>query len=137
MAFVGGDITEIKYNHSVLGDGTIFCKSAEAGTMDIGGYRTADDAANVTGGGQMIQQISRVLASFEAPPISWDMTGADELQKLADMAASPILANWTISIISGAVYGGLGKPVGDLTADTMTAQVTLKLAFEGTLKQIT
>ena len=92
MAFIGGDITEIKYNHSVLGDGTIFCKSAEAGTIDLGGYRTADDAANVTGGGQMIQTISRVLASFECPPISWDMTDADELQKLSDMAGSPILA---------------------------------------------
>jgi len=136
MGYVGGDIIEITYNHSVLGSGTLFCKSNEDGTINMGGFASNDDANAVTGDGRLIDQINRVRASFEAPPIAWDMTDADELSKLTAMTASPILADWTISSISGAVWGGRGKPVGDLTGSTNTSQVTLKIAFEDKLKRI-
>lgn len=133
---VGGDIIEITYNHSVLGSGTILCKSAEDGTMDLGGFRAADDDNMITGSGKLIDQINRVRASFESPPIAWDMTDKNELLKLSQMSESPILADWTITSISGAVFGGKGKPVGDLKGNTNTAQIPLKLAFEGRLEKI-
>ena len=133
MSYKGGDITEITYQHPTLGSGTIFCKAAEDGTVDPGGLRSSDDANMVTSDGQMIDQINRVRWSFEAPPIAWDMTDADELDKLAKMSGSPVLADWTITSISGAIWGGKGKPVGDITANTNTSQITLKLSGSGIL----
>jgi hypothetical protein len=133
---VGGDIIEITYNHPVLGSGTIFCKSAEDGTIDFGGFRSADDDNMITGSGKLIDQINRVRASFESPPIAWDMTDKNELLQLSKMSESPVLADWTITSISGAVFGGKGKPVGDIKGNTNTAQIPLKLAFEGRLEKI-
>ena len=136
MAYTGGDILETTYNHPVLGSGTLFHKAAEDGTFDPGGYRSNDDANMVTGDGQMIDQINRVRPSFELPPVAWDMTDVNEVQKLADLAASPVLADWTFTSISGAIWGGKGKPVGDLKGATNTGQIPLKLAGGGVLKQI-
>ena len=136
MPYVGGDITEITYNHPVFGSGTIYCKANESGTLERGGYRSNDDDNSVTGDGQFIDQINRRRGKFEAPPIAWDMTDKDEQEKLSNLAESPILADWTINHISGAIYGGKGKPVGDLPGDTNTAQVTLVIAFEGKVKKI-
>ena len=134
--YVGGDIVELRYTHPVLGSGTLFCKAAEDGTLDYGGYRTSDDANMVTGDGQMIVQLNRSLGSFETPPIAWDMTDKDELEKLNALSASPQNADWTITSVSGAIWGGKGRPVGDLPGNTNTAQITLKLAFEGKIKRI-
>lgn len=136
MAFQGGDIIEITYNHEDFGSGAIYCKANEDGTVDPGGYRSNDDANMITGDGQFIDQINRVRASFEAPPIAWDMTDVDELDKLRKMAASPKLGDWTINHISGKIWGGKGKPVGDVQGTTNAANVTLKLAFEKELKPI-
>lgn len=134
--YTGGNILEITYNHPVEGSGTIFCKAAEDGQVDPGGYRSADDANMVTGDGQMIDQINRVRWSFECPPIAWDMTSADEVSKLAKMSASPVLADWTITHISGAIWGGKGKPVGDIKGATNASTIPLKLSGSGELKKI-
>ena len=136
MAYVGGDIIEITYNHPVIGSGSLKCKAGEDGTLDRGGFRSADEAAMVTGDGQMIDQINRVRGSFECPPIAWDMTGTDEPDKIGQMAESPVLADWTITSISGAIFAGKGKPVGDLAANTNTAQMPLKIAFAGKVRKI-
>lgn len=136
MAYTGGDIVEITYNHSVLGTGTFFCKAGEDATVDTGGYRSNDDANMVTSDGQMIDQINRVRWSIECPPIAWDMTGVDEASKIAKLAASPIQADWTIACISGAIWGGKGKPVGDVQGVTNGSTVKMKLAGGGELKNI-
>ena len=133
--YVGGDILEITYSHSNLGSGTLYCKSGEDGTIDFGGFTANDDENMVTGSGKLIDQMNRRRPSFEAP-ISWDMTDKNELQKIKELSASSILASWTISSISGAVWGGKGKPVGSITGNTNSAQITLKLAFEGSLAKI-
>lgn len=136
MAYTGGDILETTYNHPVLGSGTLFHKAAEDGTFDPGGYRSNDDANMVTGDGQMIDQINRVRPSFELPPVAWDMTDVNEVQKLADLAASPVLADWTFTSISGAIWSGKGKPVGDIQGATNGATIGLKIAGSGTFKRI-
>lgn len=136
MGYVGGDITEITYNHPTIGSGTLFCKANEDGTLDRGGFRSNDDANSITGSGQMIDQINRVRGSFETPPIAWDMVDRDELDKLSAMSESPVLADWTIASISGAIWGGRGKPVGDIQGATNTSQIGLKIAFEGKVKNI-
>jgi len=134
--YVGGDITEITYNHPVVGSGTIYCKANEDGTIEPGGYRSNDDDNSVTGDGKMIDQMNFRRASFEAPPIAWDMTDVDEQSKLVLLAESPILSDWTINHINGKIWGGKGKPVGDIPGATNTALVTLKLAFENKLKSL-
>jgi hypothetical protein len=134
--FTGGDILKIEYSHETIGSGSFQCKAGEDGTLDLGGFRDADDANMVTGGGFFISQMNRVRGSFESPPIAWDMVGQDEIDKLVQMAESPVLADWTISHISGVAYVGRGKPVGDIQGNTNTAQIGLKLAFEAKLEKI-
>ena len=96
----GGDVIEMTYNHAILGSGSIFLKSNEDGTSDDGGFRSNDDANSITGDGQMIDQINRVRASFEAPPIAWDIIGKNEIDILSKMAASPVFGiSPTLAII--------------------------------------
>jgi hypothetical protein len=134
MSTVGGDFSRLSYVHPVIGTGVLFCKSNEDGTLEIGGFRSNDDDNSSTGDGQFIDQINWRRASFEAPPIAWDMTDRKEMEKLAAMAASPVLADWTMSHVSGQVFSGKGKPIGDIPGATNSAQITLKLAFEGQIK---
>lgn len=133
--FSGGDILEISYKHPTVGAGTWFPKSSEDGTVDPGGYRAADDANMITGSGDMIDQINRVRWSFEGV-VSWDMATVNELEQARLLAASPVLADWTITHINGTVWGGKGKPVGDINGNTNTAQMPIKLAGGGLLTKI-
>jgi hypothetical protein len=66
MAFVGGDLIEITYNHPTLGSGTLFPKSSEDTTINLGGFRGADDANMVTGAGENIRQLNNSRWSVEA-----------------------------------------------------------------------
>lgn len=133
---VGGDIIEVTYNHPILGSGTLFPKAAEDSTFDPGGFRSADDASMIDGGGNIIDQINQVRWSVEVP-ISWDANNANELQKLADMSASPVQGEWTFTHINGTVFGGTGKPVGDIQGNGNAATITLKVSGGGKLKKIT
>lgn len=135
MSFIGGDLLEISYKHPTLGTGTWFPKGSEDGTNDPGGYRSNDDANMVTGDGQMIDQINRVRWSFEGN-VAWDMGVSDELDQARKLAGHPVLADWTITHINGTVWGGKGKPVGDIQGSTNTAQMKVKLSGGGQLTKI-
>lgn len=132
---VGGDIIEITFNHPTIGSGVIFPKSAEDSTFDPGGFRSNDDANMIDGGGNMIDQLNRVRWSLEST-VAWDMNTREDLEKIAQLAASPVLADWTFSHINGTVYGGKGKPVGDVQGNGNAATFTLKVAGGGTLKKV-
>jgi len=133
--FTGGDILEISYKHPTLGAGTWFPKSSEDGTNDPGGYRSNDDANMITGDGQIINQINRVRWSFEGV-VAWDMATANELDQARKLAGSPVDADFTITHITGVVWGGKGRPVGDINGNTNTAQMSIKLAGGGLLTKI-
>jgi hypothetical protein len=132
---VGGDIIEITFNHPTLGNGTIFPKSNEDGTFDLGGFRSNDDDNMIDGGGNMIDQINRSRWSLETV-VSWDMNLRTDLEKVVAIAGSPVQADWTFSHINGTVYGGKGKPVGDLKGNSNSATFSLKIAGGGILKKI-
>ena len=132
---VGGDIIEITFNHDTVGSGTIYPKSTEDSTFNLGGFRSEDDMAKIAGDGSMIDTINRVRWSFEVPA-TWDQNSANELDKLIELAESPIEADWTISSINGTVWGGKGKPVGELPGNGNAATITLKLSGGGRLKKI-
>lgn len=135
MSFIAGDILEISYKHPTLGSGTWFPKSSEDGTNDPGGYRSNDDANMITGDGQMIDQINRIRWSFEGV-VAWDMETVNELNQARQLAASPVLADWTITHINGVVWGGKGKPVGDINGNTNTGQMGIKISGSGQLTKI-
>ena len=131
----GGDIIEITFNHDTVGSGTIYPKSTEDSTFNLGGFRSEDDMAKIAGDGSMIDTINRVRWSFEVPA-TWDQNSANELDKLIELAESPVEADWTISSINGTVWGGKGKPVGELPGNGNAATITLKLSGGGRLKKI-
>ena len=54
MATLGGDISEVTYNHSVIGSGVFYPKAGEGNTFDPGGIRNSDDASGIDGSGDMI-----------------------------------------------------------------------------------
>jgi hypothetical protein len=135
MGFTGGDVLEITYNHSTVGSGTLYVKSNEDTTFDLGGKRANDDANMVTGNGSMINQINQTRWSFEGT-IAWDMTGANESKRMAELSASPELADWTIEHISGAIYGGKGTIVGDIAGSGNNATIPIKIAGGGQLNRI-
>ncbi|MCE3278019.1 MAG: hypothetical protein K0S44_210 [Bacteroidetes bacterium] len=132
---VGGDITEITWNHPTKGSGVLKPKSNEDSTFDEGGIRGNDDANMITTGGQSIRQLNRVRWSFEGT-MSWDMNSADEVKQMRDLAGDPVEATFTISHINGTVWKGTGSPVGDIQGNANTATFNLKIAGSNDLKKI-
>lgn len=132
---VGGDITELTFNHPTLGTGTLFVKSDEDSELDTGGYRSADEEKGVATNGDMIDgmSLSRWSASFV---VASDLTNPDHLQKIVALAKHPLPATWTISHISSAVYRGKGKPVGDVKQALKASTIQLKIAGGGEAKLV-
>lgn len=133
--YVGGDITGITCNHPTLGSFNFAAKSNESYTIDPGGKRSNDDANSVTADGTMIDQVNAVRWSFEGPIMS-DFISNQEVENFPALAESFDLATWTFTLISGTIYKGLGKPVGDFTIDTNTSQATTKIAGGGKLEKL-
>lgn len=133
--YIGGDLTEITCNHPTLGNFSFATKSNESYTLDPGGKRSNDDASMVAGNGEMIDQVNNVRWSFEGPLMA-DFDSGNELENLPLLAESSELGTWTFSHISGVVWRGKGKIVGDINVDTNTAQLTAKLAGGGRLEKL-
>jgi hypothetical protein len=131
---VDGDITEITVNHPSLGSKTLFPKAGEDSTYDTGGFRSNDDANSVDGGGNNITQLTRNRWSFQVV-ISNDFNTNNEMEYLSSLSASPVDADWTFTNINGTVYGGKGRPVGDVQANGNNTQISLKVAGGGSLKK--
>lgn len=133
--YIGGDVIEAVCLHPTLGTYRFAAKANETFTLNKGGLRNNDDANSITGSGQSIWQINRQRWSLEGP-IAVDMQADTEMKGLDELAASPDEGTWTLTHVSGAVYVGKGKPVGDLNVDSNTAQQTLKIAGSGQLQKI-
>lgn len=135
MGATAGDIISASYNHPILGSGTLWPKANESSTLDLGGFRSDDSDDGVDGGGEMIDKMTRKRSGFEMV-CAWDNNNRQELEKAVALATSPVLATWTITHISGAVYKGTGKPVGDLKGAMDAATFPLKVAGGGIFKKI-
>jgi len=132
---VGGDITEIRVSHPTLGSRSFQVKSNEDSTLNLGGIISNDDENGVTSAGEMIDQLNNTRWSASLV-CAWNMIGADDLEFAQQLAANPVLGDWTITHISGTVYGGSGKPVGALEGNTNAATFDMKIAGGGKLKKI-
>jgi len=135
MSVIGGDILEVTFNHPTLGSGIIFPKAAEDSTFDPGGFRSNDDDGMIDGSGQMIDELTRIRWSLEST-IAWDMNSREDLTKLVALNSDPVLAEWTFTHINGTVWGGQGKPVGDMKGNGKAATFPLKIAGGGVLQKI-
>lgn len=133
--FIGGDLTEITCNHPTLGNFNFSTKSNESYTLDPGGHRSNDDDASVSGDGNMIDQINRVRWSFEGPILA-DFESNNEIENLPKLAQSAELATWTFTHISGAVWRGKGKFVGDLKIETNESTISSKIAGGGKIEKL-
>lgn len=135
MAVVGGDITEMTFNHPTVGTGVIFAKSDEDSELDLGGYRSADEEKGVDTGGNMIDTLT--LSRWSATMVvAGDLTVREDLEKLVSLTESPVPATWTITHISGAIYQGIGKPVGDIKEALKAATIQLKVAGGGKARKV-
>ena len=135
IQITGGDLIEVTCNHPTLGSFNFNTKAGEAYTMDPGGYRSNDDASGITGNGVFMDQVSRVRWSFEGP-LAVDFISDNEVSNLPLLAESYELATWTFSHISGVVWRGKGKIVGDFNVDTLAASSTVKIAGGGKLEKL-
>lgn len=131
----GGDIREIRWSHPKHGQGVIFAKAAEDGTVNYGGPRSADDDNGVNGAGRFMDQVNQTRWSFEQT-CDWDMNDQDEVAKCSKLSGDPVLADWTITHLNNAVWGGKGKPVGTIAGNTNGGTFELKIAGGGTLDKI-
>ncbi|AGO48217.1 structural protein [Cellulophaga phage phiSM] len=131
--YTGGDFVEITCNHPTLGNFVFATKSDEAYTMDPGGFRSDDDAAGVTGSGDFIDKIKRVRWSFEGP-LMIDLAAGTEMNSLQAISASFEQGTWTFSHITGAVFRGKGKFVGDIQIDTKESQIAAKISGGGKME---
>jgi hypothetical protein len=135
MSYIGGDVLEVSYKHPTLGSGSFFVKAGEDTTIDLGGFRSDDDANGIAGDGQMMTKINAVRWSYEAP-VAWSKTTTNELAVLSDLAKDPVDADWTISAIDLSVFVGKGRPVGDLAGATQDSTIPLKIAGGGGLRRL-
>lgn len=132
--FIFGDVDEIVCQHA-LGEFRFSPKSNESFTIDRGGIRANDDANQVTSTGQNMPQLNRVRWSVEGA-IAVDTIADTEPDALAKLAAHPEDGTWTFSLITGTVYKGTGRPVGDQQYDTNAGTMTLKVAGGGQLEKL-
>lgn len=131
--FVFGDVQEIVATH--LGNTYRFYpKANETFNIDKGGIRVNDDTSQITSNGQIMRQLNRVRWVVEGP-IACDTISDAELSALNVMSASPSLGDWQFSLISGAIYKGIGSPVGDIQFDSNTGIITLKVSGNGELQK--
>ena len=134
--FTGGDLKEITFNHPELGVFSFSTKSDESYEVDPGGFRSADDANMITGGGDNIRKINRVKWCVEGPLV-FNFNGASqEMVNLPLIAENPIDGTWTFEHISGAIWKGNGSVVGDIKPDTNNSQATIKMSGGGRLERV-
>lgn len=131
---IAGDILEIGYNNDDEGSGTFFCKANEDSSFQPGGIVSGDDEDMVATNGEMIDVMTRKRWNFECT-LAWDMNDANTLTKILALQRSVKQTTFTISHISGAIYGGKGKPVGVHVGNGNQATIPLKLQGGGELKQ--
>ncbi len=134
---VGGDIIEVTVNHPTVGTGVFKIKSNESSTIDLGGIRKNDDANQISSDGTtMIRQMNMAAWSAEYTVINDTAATVPAAELVCALMESPEEGNYTIALINGTVYGGLGSPVGDVQPDINVSTFTMKINGPGKLKKI-
>jgi hypothetical protein len=134
MAITAGDIQEITYNHPTLGSGTFKPIAGEDFSINLGGRRGLDEVV-LTSDGEAIHKVQNMPWSMEGP-VRWAATIGLDMEKLAGLSGDLEDTNWTIQLISGEIYGGIGRPVGDIVGSSKDGQIPLKVVGGNGLRQL-
>tara|TARA_R110000803_G_scaffold37401_2_gene80604 strand:- start:274 stop:675 length:402 start_codon:yes stop_codon:yes gene_type:complete len=129
MGATSGDILEISYSNDDVGSGTLYVKSGETSTFDLGGFR---NEVAVDGAGQGIVKKNRKPWMFEVA-VSWDMNTREDMEKLDQVAEALSDTTWDITHINGAIYSGVGTVDGDLQGDGGEGTISLSVKGGGKL----
>lgn len=135
--FVFGDVQEIVINHPELPGGScrLYPKANESFNFDKGGIRVNDDSNQLTSNGQIMRQLNRARWEVDGP-IACDTISDSELTNLNILSASPILGTIQFAFISGAIYKGVGSPVGEIKFDSNAGTIPIKFSGNGELEKI-
>jgi len=133
-AIVAGDILEIRWSNPKFGSGIWSPKSNEDSNLNPGGFRTSDDKNMVTANGKMIAQLNNTLWSLECT-IAWDQNIANEAEVVSNLTGATDDTTFTITHINGTIWGGSGRPVGDVSGNMNTGLLPIKLAGGGKLEK--
>lgn len=135
--FVFGDLLEIVINHPDLPGGSVrlYPKANESFNFDMGGIRVNDDSNQVTSNGQIMRQLNRARWEVDGP-IAADTISNSEMSALNILSASPILGTIQFAMISGAIYKGVGSPVGEIKFDSNAGTIPIKFSGNGELEKI-
>lgn len=134
MAFVNGDVREITIEHPTRGNFVFRAKKDEEWTVKVGGRMTTDDDTGITGDGIPIWNIQNNLWSLEGNSV-WDKVERDELTELQGLSGDTVDADITIAFLDGSIWGGKGRPVGDISG-TNKGQISVKLCGGGQLVKL-
>lgn len=128
-----GDVTEIQASSADLGTITFKPKAGEGNTFSPGGVINMDDENSITTDGQLIVTKNRVAGGFTVT-IEDDQNVREDVKSLFSLAgnSSPIV--WTLSLINGAIYRGVGIPVGKF--ETNLNDGTMPLKVNGTFNRL-
>ncbi len=126
-----GDLTEVNINHKILGSKTMYPKSNEDHTDDLGGFSSDDDKNMIDGAGNMIDKMNQKRWK-KGLTLAWD-NDALTLEFLQALQNSPVQATYTFTHINLSVYVGTGKPVGDIEGNGNAGTIAVTFAGGGKL----
>jgi len=130
MGYIGGQLTQITFNHPTLGTGTFAPKSSDDSTINLGGIRSDSGVTDIAGDGTAIRKMNLHRWMVDTT-VAFDSTAMAKsgLSILSALAADAKEAVWKFTHISGSVYSGSGFPVDVVDGNLGTA--TIKIKFEG------
>ena len=131
---VAGDVQEITFNHPTFGSGTFKPISGEDFTLNLGGKKTLDEDT-ITSDGEKIDKITNSPWMAEGS-IRWDSKTGLDLEKLYSLSGAVENTVFTFELMDGSIYGGTGRPVGDMQGSTKDGTISIKLTGGGRLRQI-
>jgi hypothetical protein len=131
---IAGDIREITFNNEDAGSGTFKPIAGEDGTFDLGGRRTLDEDV-ITSDGEKVNKISMMSWKYESS-VRWDAANGKDLEKLTLLSGSTKDTDFTFELMDGTIYGGTGRPVGDLVGSAKDGTISIKVTGGGGLREI-
>jgi hypothetical protein len=124
--YSGGIIEEIVCKHPDLGSFTFEAISNVDSEYCEGGVMSEDDDNLITASGTPIDKMNRQRGYFQVAVAA--AMGDGTVKDLQTLQASTKPGTWTFTSINGNTYRIKGKPVGKLSGNGATSQVTLKVA---------
>lgn len=130
---IAGEVTQITFGNDSLGSGGFDAISGEDFTFDIGGKRTQE--VKMTPSGEAVYSVQTMPWKAEGT-LRWSALTGQDIEKLTALSGSATETEFTFTLTDGTIYGGKGKPVGDLSGTAKDGTVPFAVQGGGILRQI-